>query len=417
MSSAALSGFILTPIIFITFLLYWIWDYRKSYSTPKYQIIALILFLGSTSYFIWQAKKWSGHSVLLGLWPLHGLHYFILSEFILFLGVLLFFISLRGKRWTQLGISYAIPFAAAVLVLIISEDEDFAIKSAFLIHTLSIVVSIIGYTWIWSKLGNRNSLKWLLVTPLAYFCSLSSVLIGFYMVHSYIPYSKNERIVLKKMQKLPFNSIILFKDSDMQRAALSGHLVYMDFKPYRKDAYLPENERIKANIFFNKENIELKNKKINAIFSNNELIVMPPTSSSIKPITLSQLTKWQPWQSPFIKSGLKVSFDTSTLGIKSTKHLVDAALIIPVTLPVGVYQISAEVTGQVVAGSGHISLHGLKKLINIPVGSYTKPTKFSTIVQINDKTKNKYFLSFGLGGWAQGRGHIQLNDILIRKLS
>ncbi|MGM9452443.1 hypothetical protein ACTAZI_03815 [Legionella bozemanae] len=418
LSSAALSGFILVPIIFITFFLYWIWDYRKSYSTSKYQIISLILFLCSTSYFIWQAKKWSGHSELLGLWPLHGLQYFLLSEGILFLGVLLFFISFRGKRWTQLGISYAIPFAAGSLMLIFSKDIDFAIKSAFFIHSVSIVIAVMGYTWAWNKLGNLNLLKWLLfITPLAYFCCLSSILIGFYFAHSYIPYSQNEAAELKKMQELPFDLRILFKEPDQQRAALSGHLVYMDFKLYRKDAYLPENERIKANIFFDKEKIHIGNKKIDAIFSNNELIVIPPSSHPIQPLTLSQLTNWQAWQNKSKKSEVKVTFDISTLNIKSIKHLVDAALIIPLTLPEGVYQISAKVRGKVVAGSGHISLHGLKKLINIPVGSYNKPTKFSTIFQIVKNPNNRYILAFGLGGWAQGQGHIQLKDVVIEKLS
>ncbi|MCE0723361.1 hypothetical protein [Legionella resiliens] len=418
LSSAALSGFLFALIIFITFFLYWIWDCWKYYSTSKYQITSLVLFLCATSYFILEAKNWAGYSKLLGLWPRTGWSYFLLSEGILFLGMLMFFIAYRRKKWTQLAMSYAIPFAAALLMLMIAKDTDLASKSAFFIHSVSIVIAVMGYTWAWNKLGNFNLLKWLLfITPLAYFCCLSFILIGFYFAHSYIPYSQNETAELEKMQELPFGLRILFKEPDQQRAALSGHLVYMDFKPYRKDAYLPENERVKANIFFSKEDIDLKNKKINAIFSNNELIIISPTSSSIKPLTLSQLTNWQAWQNKSKKSELKVAFDISTLAIKSTKQLVDAALIIPLTLPEGVYQISAKVMGQVTAGSGHISLHGLKKLINIPVGNYNKPTKFSTIFQIIEKPKSRYVLAFGLGGWTQGRGHIQLKDVVIEELS
>ncbi|HHT0592301.1 TPA: hypothetical protein ACTXXA_000904 [Legionella anisa] len=419
LSSAALSGFLFSPITFITFFLYWMWDCRKYYGTSKYhQITPLVLFLCSTGYFIWQAKNWAGHSELLALWPRSGWPYFLLSEGILLLGILLFFISYREKKWTQLAMSYSIPFTAGLFMLMISKDTDLVSKSAFLIHSLSIIIAVMGYTWAWSKLGNFNLLKWLLfIAPMAYFCCLSSILIGFYFAHSYIPYSQNETAELEKMQKLPFDLRILFKDPDQQRAALSGHLVYMDFKPYRKDAYLPENERVKANIFFDKEKIHIGNKKIDAIFSNNELIVIPPSSHPIKQLTLSQLTNWQAWQNKSKKSELKVTFDISTLNIKSIKHLVDAALIIPLTLPEGVYQISAKVSGQVMVGSGHISLHGLKKLINIPVGSYNKPTKFSTIFQIVKKPKNRYILAFGLGGWTQGQGHIQLKDVVIEKLS
>src|SRR5262249_54342029 len=111
---------------------------------------------------------------------------------------------------------------------------------------------------------------------------------------------------------------------------------------------------------------------------------------------------WTPWGTGFEAKR------PGSLEVTSSK-LADVALIAPVSLQPARYEISAVIRG-IVEGHAHVSLHGVKKLIDIPAGDYSNSATFSTILDV-DAPGFQGQLAFGLGGWAQGAGQVTLESL------
>ena len=417
LASAILAGYVLVPVTLLIFVLLTALDLFSSPTKSNYKksFFSLILFVGLCGYFIWEAKGWSGTSAALLGWPKHyGWGYLILSELVLLLGCFLALFNLKAKKWNCLSFSYSLLVIPTLFVLFISHDFDIALKALLFLRLLLILPATVGFVSCWSRLKQRALLRWsLLIIPLSYLCCLSLISIGFLCANSYVLRDNYEKHMLRKMQKLAFDARILFAEPDMEKAAVSGHLVYMDFSGFRSDAYLPSKERSKALEFFHlsKSSLKLEDKKINAIYTNHNLV-----KSLGKPVqinSLSRLKEWQLWDS---NPQSKISYKTTKRSINSGAHLVDAALITPLQLSEGTYQIFVKIKGKVEEGSAHLSLHGVQKLITIPTANYDKPAEFSAIFTVGAHGFNGV-LAFGLGGWSSGRGSIQLNNLVINKFS
>ncbi|ARG98740.1 hypothetical protein B6N58_14360 [Legionella micdadei] len=418
LSCAALSGYIFIPIIYILFGLFFAWDlFSKSYSDYRKQFTSLTLLISLTGYFVWEAKDWAGQSASLLGWPIHfGWQYYFLNEGILALGFLFFLFSLSLKKVNRASISYGLMFLVGQLFLIFTHDTDFSIKTTLFLHLLLILPATTGFIWCWNKLKKTAGLNWwLLGIPFGYFCCLNMVQIGYFCATSYSPRDLNEQFTLRKMQHLPFNEKILFIEPDAEKAAVSGHLIYMDFRPYRKDAYLPANERFIADNFFSSEKsrAKLEERKIKVIFTSNKLTEIRPYSNDLVTLPKTNFKQWQIWNSD---PQNKISYQISELVISSKNHLVDSALVSPIHLSKGTYQISAKIAGYVKEGNGHISLLGAQKLIIIPPATYSRPTIFTNIFTVTEPDWEG-LLGFGLGGWSVGKGSIQLQDLVIEQLA
>jgi hypothetical protein len=121
--------------------------------------------------------------------------------------------------------------------------------------------------------------------------------------------------------------------------------------------------------------------------------------------------KWKRWPNNLRSNGIEIKNFPPYI---ASRTLVDAGLTAPLKLEPGVYRLIADVTGRLDGpgnGPGHISLHGKRKLLWIPSGDYTKGATFC--IEFNISSEFNGYLSFGLGGWEKGRGHLKLNNLVI----
>lgn len=408
--AAVLTSYILAPLAVFIFLGFIVLEIvRASPLKDKFNVLmALILFIALAGYFIYEAKTWSESSAPLFGWPIHmGWGYILFSEAPLLLGCLFSYSFFKEQTSFSLKLSYGFLCLAALFFLLISHDTDMKIKIALFLRLLLIFPAIAGYTWCWQKLDSFRLKTICFLLPLAYFSALSIITFGFVCTESFILRDINEVVLLKKMQRLPFNDKILFLNPNMEKAAVSGHLVFMDFRPYREDAYLPARQRAEASHFFAVSFPPLQKKGIKAIFSQNVLI----SDFIFYNEKLPSLTKktWKLWiNAPVLH--LSAS-NPHTRYLDSSEQLIDAAFYTFLKLSPGYYQVTAEIQGHISEGNAHLSLMGFKKLITIPPGKYSATKLVNTF--FIDKPGFIGNIAFGLGGWELGRGKIQLTGLEI----
>ena len=128
------------------------------------------------------------------------------------------------------------------------------------------------------------------------------------------------------------------------------------------------------------------------------------------PIQISTISSWSEFgNAEFITPKNKISSESAT----------DAALYSePVHLSKGLYRIEAlmswDTTGEIkgYGNAAHLSILGLKKLVNIQnsTGNNRKITIFTTFSGEPSR------IAFGLGGWAKGKGFVQLHSIQITRV-
>lgn len=65
--------------------------------------------------------------------------------------------------------------------------------------------------------------------------------------------------------------------------------------------------------------------------------------------------------------------------------------------------------------AGHLSIHGVKPLITLPTGHYSSTTTLQSVLQF-PVSQSPQQLSFGLGGWGVGSGHLKLVSLELFEL-
>jgi hypothetical protein len=139
------------------------------------------------------------------------------------------------------------------------------------------------------------------------------------------------------------------------------------------------------------------------------LIALPESRIKLTPlINLSEI-KWTPWNP---MAGATLSVQGGLPKVKSI-HPVDTGFVsqeISFDKPT---VIMASFEGEI-AGSGthaaHLSVHGKQRLITLPAGKYSKLQSFQEILPpIGDMSLQR--LSFGLGGWTEGKGRLRLTNL------
>lgn len=150
----------------------------------------------------------------------------------------------------------------------------------------------------------------------------------------------------------------------------------------------------------------------NNFYYNHLLKTHKAESKGEKVYTLNNLN-WSIWNE---ESQSNTYYDIQHYTIKSNSP-VDVALMSKIKLDRGTYIVYANVTGEVNRfddTGAHLSLHGLRKIIDISPGKY-EDFEIKSILKIDSDGYDGY-LDFGLGGWGKSSGSIKLNDLVISKL-
>ncbi len=144
------------------------------------------------------------------------------------------------------------------------------------------------------------------------------------------------------------------------------------------------------------------------------VIALPKSRVELTSLTNFKGIRWTPWSSV---EGAKLSFRDGMPEIESP-HPVDTGFTSQEFHFDGSTLIRASFEGKIV-GSGthaaHLSLHGKQPVITLPTGSYTSSNVLQGLVpSLGDNSLQR--LSFGLGGWALGSGHLRLIKLEVFQL-
>jgi len=145
--------------------------------------------------------------------------------------------------------------------------------------------------------------------------------------------------------------------------------------------------------------------------SDEYLIAVPKSRLASTPIMDLSSINWTPWNAS-AKANLRI--DNGLLEI-SSDSLVDAGFLsqeLQFSGPVIVYaSFEGEIAGPG-AHAAHLSLHSQRPLITLPSGKYTSETTFQRVIPRSEDGAPRR-LSFGLGGWSTGSGHLRLVKLQI----
>ncbi|MCF5429612.1 hypothetical protein GIV88_27210, partial [Pseudomonas syringae] len=110
-------------------------------------------------------------------------------------------------------------------------------------------------------------------------------------------------------------------------------------------------------------------------------------------------------------------FDKASLRVSSETFTDAGFLSQELTLPAGSYRINTTLTWSATPekldnNAGHLSFHGSSIIyaINKPVANDEPITAYFT------SNEKPFRLSFGLGGWSNGKGYVQLKSLQIERL-
>lgn len=416
--AGSLSSLILAPLIqlvFLFLLLTNIIEIRRQKQPVNYLaiLLPLIIYASVVLYFILQAKGWAHHNepIYFGIKTSLRDWYFLILEFGYFIPLLILgFLYIKTTKNKAVWLSYSFLSVIALFYLLFVYYPDSDIKTTCWLRYVLIPIAIAGLAYLYERIKQIPVLVYAtIVFPLLFFTLLDVMTVGFFISSAYQKNDPAIEQVEMDMQHVPFKHIVLMIDSNEDIAAISGHLVYMDMRKYRDDAYLPASQAIIANNFFLlplQQQIAYNSKISNFYFDGYVVNTSSLALEQKTDLTLKDFN-WKLWGN---KKTIISSNKRNDVFIKSN-ILTDNALLAPIHLNYGLYHVTVTVTGYV-TGQAHVSLFAERKLINIPAGNYLKPTTFQTTFMINQKNYAG-LLAFGLGGWGEGAGDIKLRNLQI----
>ncbi len=450
-AGGCLCSYILAPIFLIVYAAIIFYLIITNFKKTKKNILKItfstIIFLSAIFPILLQASQWSSSEekpAFFDFQALKGWYIVIISTgpigLLTILGLVIVLLSYRKietKWWL-----YLLLVLFPILCLILFRIPDFGLNTTLLLRFISVPVACLGINFLYIRFRLKFVSVGLIIS--AYIVLINSIYFGHIIVSAYQPRTENEKSLISSLREIPKDKTIFIATPNQELAAVSGHLVYMDFRGYRNDSYLPYFQRDAAANYFSKSKLQDFdiNNIDNIVISGNEsdYIVNENINISyfdvVAPI-VSESERYRVYRSDheskkiqqnlvFSKNSLKWEFwssskdvanDITKLTISSEGKPVDAALLAPITLEQGTYIIEASISGVIVGpetGAAHISLHGKEKLISIVSGNYELQT-FTKILTVGKEGFNGS-ISIGLGGWSTGSGHLTINDLKINKL-
>lgn len=144
------------------------------------------------------------------------------------------------------------------------------------------------------------------------------------------------------------------------------------------------------------------------------VIAFPKSRIDLTPLTDLKEFKWSPWNSA---AGAKLSVSGGQPEVESLRP-IDTGFVSQELRFKGPILVRASFEGEI-AGTGthaaHLSLHGKQPIITLPAGSYSSSQVFQGLVPAQGE-ESLQRLSFGLGGWAEGNGHLRLTNLEVLQL-
>lgn len=301
--------------------------------------------------------------------------------------------SLQGRTFLAL-LAAAIPAALGWGLL----PDSTALMA---LRLILVVPAALGLSKVWSSIPRQLApVAPAVLTMLLLFAGLSAVVpLGSLLSASYTRRDPEHRRALETLRSLPFDSTILFASTDEEQAAVTGHLTFMNRAAMHVPAALQDSAEQRLRHF------------VRDFCPPSSVAAMwdPTTRTLVRAYSVDEETllarapeRWTPWPSP---EAVEVSHDAGVVALAS-QALADVALTTPITFEPGTHRIAVVLSGEV-QGRAHVSLHGDRKLIDIPEGDYSAGQEFATAFQV-DPPGFKGQLSFGLGGWAVGAGRLRL---------
>lgn len=347
---------------------------------------------------------------------------------------------LRGNHWR----SFIVLFIPGLAFLCAVPHMEIAMKSAMFVRLMGVLVGVLPVAWLieQSRTRSRDVLLFgvaLIFLHATYFSSQLTITL---LKSAYVKWDPQLANLVRSLQDLPFSSEVRISPPNQELAALSGHLVFMDFTPIRPGGYLPAQQLSSFKSSFDSlarlaSGVCPASKAEAAPNANKPLLLGPAAKRLLAPrqdraealgyVLLSSLDElqcggykgvdaqpfdltardWAPWPGPLPG----VTLDSQSVTVSSTK-MVDASLVKPLRLPAGRYRIRFQLSGTLTGaptGAAHLSILGKSKLINIPPGEYQ-----STVFEapFESSTPISETLAFGLGGWALGSGTLRLEGLI-----
>jgi len=144
------------------------------------------------------------------------------------------------------------------------------------------------------------------------------------------------------------------------------------------------------------------------------LIALPRQRISLTPITDLKEVQWIPWNS---KDDVRLEISDRFPDVQSARP-VDIGFMTQQFLIQDLVLLRARFEGEI-SGVGshaaHLSLHGKQSVITLPAGKYTSSQLYQGIF-VAPEGNELQRLIFGLGGWAEGSGHIRLKHLEVFQL-
>lgn len=144
------------------------------------------------------------------------------------------------------------------------------------------------------------------------------------------------------------------------------------------------------------------------------VIALPKQKITLTPISELNDVQWTPWNSP---AGVRMEIHDEVPEVQSARP-VDSGFCTQEFRIKGSILIRARFEGEI-AGTGnhaaHLSLHGKQPVITLPAGRYMSTQSYQGILPALEE-ESLQRLSFGLGGWAEGSGHLRLRRLEVFQL-
>jgi hypothetical protein len=430
---------------------------RERVSTCATPLIAAIAGAALTVPHLLQAWRWAGveKATSIGLpdanWDVLALQ---AGPSLVFLIIGLFRLkgSWRDPRYTM----FVLMWLSALVLWLLVQSPDASLKQDLAMRTFTAPLAALGFGWAWEMCGRRSAARSALVL---FGCLLpaSQVLleIGYFAASARLPLAPPDRELLQSVHNTDARTVIFLPSPDQNLAALTERLVLMDFSGLNNDAYLPPEHREEVRRFFAAVAAPDTEPVVAAVRQSQMALVgaqavdlsmaikalcrdtlvvrtaadrqlldfrgcTPDRGLSIerKLVASLQSLSWRTWGSlpPGAFAGQMESGHSKRLLVESPL-LGDFGLIAPLQLNRGLYKVRALVSGRVdgpATGAAHLSLHGAKKIISIESGDYATGRELNAGLELKEDFTGGFI--FGLGGWSNGRGRLELSELTIEKV-
>lgn len=367
----------------------------------------LFVFLLLTAPFLLQAKLWSG-STKISTFANFNIYQSLIWIFPYIL--MAFFGLIKLKNIGNYGRIYILMMVLCFLNLIFVLDTDFGLKLLVLLKFILILPATLGIISIYQVVQKHIQMKILLSIYFLYFCLLSVFLISSYVIGSYRHLSPDLAKILSEVKHIDFNKKILMLNSDQELAAMLARPVYMNFRLYREDAYLPFDQRSKIAQFFEQYGfIDTSTHFSYLIWKDMGSYHLFESLKNFKRVNILENLKRDIAQ---INKKFKSSDETFELNLRD---LNDVKIIEPLELQNGLYLLRFNITGEVKNGDVYVSIHEVNKTVNIQKGVYSSQD-FVQYFYV-EKNQDQQNLTFSFVGSEKGQGYLIFNKIELIQLS